>query len=156
MINVENREVRREKRKTFLFFWRRRKKTFLRWNKSLKVIRFLRFGSFYVIYCFINTFERNSIEAFKFSSTDPKSFFARCSIFTRFFNTNPQINLKDDGHIQPNFYLFSASFLFFFFFFGEFSCEPAREIELHNLCMCLANGHFQFQLEACTELNGNV
>lgn len=25
-------------------------------------------------------------------------------------------------------------------------------MELHNLCLCLANGHFQFQLEACTEI----
>lgn len=110
----------------------------LRRNKSLKVIRFV-----CVIYCFINTFERNlfSIGAFNSSRLIPNHFFG----FSTARKLSPQhksrINLKGDVSVN----LFRSR--------TKFPCE--LKIELHNLCFCLANGHFQFQLVTCRRQNEN-
>lgn len=82
MINVEKWNSKKRDEKLFIF------RKSLQGNKSLKVIRFV-----CVIYCFINTFERNlfSIGAFNFPQTDPQiisSGFQLARPVTTFPNTN--------------------------------------------------------------------
>lgn len=124
----------------------------LRWNKSLKVIRFA-----FVIYCFINTLERNlfSIEAFGFQ-TDPKLFLRRTRSAWK-FSFYPA-HIWNKSLKAMNTFTNSCAMLYLpTRVFVEFSLRILMwtKIELHNLCFRLANGHFQFQAVACIHKNEN-